>query len=224
MDHPCYKCGQNVEDGRPFCAHCGGPQIRVIVAEAAPVAAPDGSSNLPVWDGSAGTVLPGIPARPLPGPLTQTMRSCGLAAALAFGVTLLGFYPFIAALGAGFLAVVFFRRRNPGVAIRNAAGAKLGAVTGLIFFGASTLLQMLALAVLHKGPEIRSEMIDTFQRAAARYPGPELQPMLDFVKSPDGFAFMMVASLIVGCVAFVVLGGVGGALGATLMRRMDRRQ
>jgi hypothetical protein len=222
MEHPCHKCGQNVEDGKPFCAHCGGPQIRVIVAEAAPVASAGGQSAVPAWDGDAGTVLPGIPLRSVPGPLTQTMRSCVLAAALAFGVTLLGFYPFVAAFGAGFLAVVFFRRHNPGIAIRSAAGVKLGAVAGLMFFGASTLLQMLALAVLHKGPEIRSEMIDTFQKAAARYPGPELQPILDFVKSPDGFAFMMVASLIVGCVAFVVLGGLGGALGARLMRRGDR--
>ncbi len=177
---------------------------------------------MPVWDAEARTISPGIPARSVPGQLTQTMRSCVLAAALAFGITLLGFYPFIAAFGAGFLAVIFFRRRNPGIAIRRAAGAKLGAVTGAIFFGASTLLQMLALAVLHKGPEIRSEMIETFQKAAARYPGPELQPMLDFVKSPDGFAFMMVASLVVGGVAFVVLGGAGGALGATLLRRGDR--
>ena len=194
------------------------------MAEFAPPAASGGQSAVPVWDGEAGTVLPGIAVRSVPGQLTQTMRSCVLAAALAFGVTLLGFYPFIAAFGAGFLAVVFFRRRNPGIAIRNAAGAKLGAVTGLIFFGASTLLQMLALAVLHKGPEIRSEMIDTFQKAAARYPGPELQPMLDFVKSPDGFAFMMVASLVVGGVAFVVLGGVGGALGATILRRSNRHR
>ena len=54
------------------------------------------------------------------------------------------------------------------------------------------------------------------------YPGPELQPVLDFVKSPGGFTFMMVASLFVGFVAFTILGGVGGALGASLLRRRDR--
>jgi hypothetical protein len=222
MDHPCYKCGQSVEDGKPFCAQCGAPQIRVEVPEPAPEAVPAGESAVPVWDGERGTFFPGIAVRSVPGQLTQTMRSCILAAGVAFGITLLGFNPFAASLGAGFLAVVFSRRRNPGTATGAAAGAKLGALTGLVFFGASTMLQMLALAVLHKGPEIRSEMIETFQKAAARYPGPELQPMLDFVKSPDGFAFMMVASLVVGGLAFVVLGGVGGALGATILRRSGR--
>ncbi|MGO9167279.1 MAG: hypothetical protein ACLP56_10430, partial [Candidatus Sulfotelmatobacter sp.] len=151
-----------------------------------------------------------------------TMRSCVLAAAVAVGLTLLGLNPFVAALGTGFLAVVFSRRRGPGSAIRAAAGARLGALSGLLFFAVSTFLQTLAVVVLHKGAEIRSEMINTFQQAAARYPGPELQPVLDFVKSPGGFAFMMVASLIAGGVAFVVLGSAGGALGAALLGRSDR--
>jgi len=50
----------------------------------------------------------------------------------------------------------------------------------------------------------------------------EIQPFLDFVKSPDGFAIMMVASVIFALVAFVVLGGLGGALGAAFLGRNDR--
>jgi len=222
MDHPCHKCGHIVEDGKPFCLQCGAPQIRVAMPEASsqPVSAGDGA--MPVLDPEVGAVFPGIQSGALPVPVAHTLRSCVLAAAVAVGLTLLGLNPFVAALGTGFLAVVFSRRHSPGTAIRATAGARLGALSGLIFFGISTILQILALAVLHKGAEIRSEMIDAFQKAVARYPGPELQPVLDFVKSPNGFAFMMVASLIVGCVAFVVLGGVGGALGATLLRRSDR--
>ena len=36
MEQPCYKCGQTVEEGIPFCPHCSAPQIRVVVAEPAP--------------------------------------------------------------------------------------------------------------------------------------------------------------------------------------------
>src|SRR5437660_9980738 len=36
MEHPCHKCGQAVEDGIPFCSHCGAPQIRVAVADLEP--------------------------------------------------------------------------------------------------------------------------------------------------------------------------------------------
>jgi hypothetical protein len=86
----------------------------------------------------------------------------------------------------------------------------------------STILELLAVALLHKGAEIRSQMLDKVQQAAARYPGPEVQPFLDFVKTPDGFAIMMVASVIFGLLAFVVLGSCGGALGAALLGRRDR--
>ncbi len=105
--------------------------------------------------------------------------------------------------------------------IRSGTGAKLGALSGLLFFGVSTILETLALAVLHKGPEVRSAMLDKVQQAAARYPSSEVQPFLDFVKSPDGFVIMMVASVIFGLVAFIVLGSCGGALGAALLGRRD---
>ncbi len=50
MDHPCHKCGQSAEDGVPFCSHCGAPQIRVAMAEPAPVELPtrSGTVCLPV--------------------------------------------------------------------------------------------------------------------------------------------------------------------------------
>ena len=221
MDHPCYKCGHSVEDGKPFCAQCGAPQIRVAMPEPAQTV-PAVEEVVPVSDREVGAFLPPISAVSLPVRWPHTMRSCVLAASVGVGLTVLGLRPFAGALITGFLAVAFSRQRGAGTVIRAAAGARLGALSGLVFFGGSTILQLLAVVVLHKGAEIRSQMIDTFQQAAARYPGPELQPVLDFVKSPGGFTFMMVASLFVGFMAFTILGGVGGALGASLLRRRDR--
>jgi hypothetical protein len=86
----------------------------------------------------------------------------------------------------------------------------------------STIIETLVVLVLHKGPEIRSELMDKVQQAAARYPGPQVEPFLEFVKSPGGFAFMMVASLVFGLVAFLILGGLGGVVSAALGRRRDR--
>jgi len=222
MDHPCHKCGHSIEDGKAFCSECGAPQIRVAMPEVPEQLTPASDGAMPVLGRDVAPVFPGTPAGALPVRLSPTMQSCALAAAVAVGLTLLGLNAFVAALSTGFLAVVFFRRRGPGTALRAAAGARLGALSGLMFFGAATILQTLAVAVLHKGAEIRGEMIDKFQQAAARYPGPELQPLLDFVKSPNGFAFMMVVSLIVGCVALIVLGSLGGALGAALLGRSNR--
>ncbi|MGB8914970.1 MAG: hypothetical protein WCC85_22025, partial [Candidatus Sulfotelmatobacter sp.] len=69
---------------------------------------------------------------------------------------------------------------------------------------------------------IRNAMLDKIQQMAARYPGAEVQPFLDFVKSPGGLEIVMTASLIFGFVALILLGGLGGALGAVLLGRRNR--
>jgi hypothetical protein len=222
MDHPCHKCGNSVEDGKAFCSQCGAPQIRVSVPEVAPESVAADSGSVVALDREVGPISSGIPLGSLPVGWAHAVQPCAFAVALAVGLTVLGLNPFVAALGSGFLAVAFSRRRSPGTSIRSGTGAKLGAFSGLLFFGVSTILETLALAVLHKGAEVRSAMLDKVQQAAARYPSSEVQPFLDFVKSPDGFAIMMVASVIFGLVAFVVLGSCGGALGAALLGRRDR--
>jgi hypothetical protein len=222
MDHPCHKCGNSVEDGKAFCSHCGAPQIRVAVPEALPESIPAGSGSTIALDREVGPISSGIPLGSMPVSRAHALQPCAFAVAVAVGLTVLGLNPFVAALGSGFLAVAFSRRRSPGTLIRGGTGAKLGAFSGLLFFGVSTILETLALAVLHKGAEVRSAMLDKVEQAAARYPTSEVQPFLDFVKSPDGFAIMMVASVIFGLLAFIVLGSCGGALGAALLGRRDR--
>ncbi len=220
MEHLCHKCGLNVEDGKPFCSQCGAPQIRVTVPEALaePVLASDGVPSPP----EAGLLLPVISASSVAEGWSRDLKPCALAAAVAVILTFLGLNPFVAALGAGLLAVVLSRRRVTGNLIQPTTGVRLGALSGLLLFGMSIIFESLAVLVLHKGAELRSEMMDKIQQAAARYPGPEVQPFLEFAKSPDGFAFMMAGSLIFGLVAFIALGTLGGALGAALMRRRDR--
>jgi hypothetical protein len=222
MDHPCYKCGHSIEDGKPFCLQCGAPQIRVAMPEASAEPIAEGSPALPAAVHEPGPDFPGAPLSSLPTGWSYALRPCALAAGVAVLLMFLGLNPFVAALGAGFLGVAFSRRRNPGASIGRGAGARLGALSGLLFFGISTALNTLAVAVLHKGAEIRSELLDKLQQWAARYPGPEVQPFLDFVKSPNGFAIMMAGSVIFGFIAFIVLGSCGGALGAALLGRHNR--
>jgi hypothetical protein len=222
MDHPCHKCGKSVEDGKAFCSQCGAPQIRVAVPEASLEPISVGGGAVPVLDHEVGPSFPGIASVSLPMSWVHALQPAALAAAVALGLSILGLNPFVAAFGTGFLAVAFSRRRGPGISIRGGSGARLGALSGLLFFGALTILQTLAVAVLHNGAEVRSEQLDKLQQFAVRHPGPGVQPFLDFVKTPDGFAIMMVASLIVGCISFIVLAVCGGALGAALLGRRDR--
>ena len=221
MDHPCHKCGHSIEDGKAFCSQCGAPQIRVAIPEApAEFTAVDGILPALVQEAEPG--FPGVSISSLPARWSHAMRPCALAAAIAVVLMFLGLNPFVAAVGAGFLAANFSQRRNPGLVIRPAMAARLGAFSGLLLFSISTILETLAAVVLQKGPEIRSQMMDKLQQAAARYPGPQVEPFLQFVRSPGGFAFMMVASLFFGLVAFLILGGLGGAISAALAGRRNR--
>ena len=222
MDHPCHKCGHSIEDGKAFCSQCGAPQIRVAIVEAPLQSVAAGDDLSPALVHEAQSSFPGAPIESLPARWSYALRPCVLAAAIAAVLTFLGLNPCVAALGAGIMSAVFSQRRNPGIMIRPAMAARLGAFSGLLLFGMSTILETLVVAVLHKGSEIRSEMMDKVQQAAARYPGPQVEPFLDFVKSPGGFTFMMVASLVLGLVAFIVLGGVGGAVSAALVGRRNR--
>lgn len=217
MDHSCYKCGHSIEEGKPFCPQCGAPQIRVTVPETLqdPILA-DHEAVLP-RDGETATVSD-IPGRSLSTSSSRDIKPCAFAAAVALVLTFLGLNPFVAALGTGLLAVAFNRNRR-GSAIRPATGARLGAISGLLLFGMSAVFEAFAVAVLHKGPEVRAEMMEKVQQTAARYPGPQVEPFLNFVKSPEGFAFMMAASIFFGLAAFIVLGSVGGAVAAKFLGR-----
>jgi hypothetical protein len=221
MNHPCHKCGHTIEDGKPFCAECGAPQIRVMLPEAAvePIIAAGGA--LLVGRAEAEPVLHGESANPLAVGWSHDLRPCALAAAVAIVLSFLGLNPFVAALGAGWLAIVFSRRRGLS-ALRPATGARLGAMSGLLLFGMSTIFETLAVVVLHKGAEVKGEMLDKIRQVSERYPGPQVQPFLDFVRTPEGFAFMMIGSVLFALVGFIVLAGLGGAVAAAVLGRHGR--
>jgi zinc-ribbon domain len=222
MDHPCHKCGQSIEDGKAFCAHCGAPQIRVMTPESPAERAVAGGPGLPSAVHEATPVFPGTAIGSEPSRWSRFLRPCALAAGVAALLMSVGLNAFVGALGAGFLAATLAERRSPGSITRAATGATVGGLSGLLLFCLSAFLETLAVVVLHKGADLRSQMMEKVQQAAARYPGPEVQPFIDFVKSPGGFAFMLVASLIFALVMFMVLGGVGGAVSAAFSGKRNK--
>jgi hypothetical protein len=220
MEHPCHSCHQAVEDGVPFCQHCGAPQIRVATVE--PLLASESAA-----EGQSPDAFPTIQhVSPVASPIEwqNALPACALAAAIAAVLMALGLMvPFLAVVGAGFLAVGFYRRRNPDVLIKAGAGARLGAVSGLLCFGMSAVLEALALAIFHKGAVLRDKMLEAIQQAASRTTDPQAVAMLDYLKAPAGMAVMTVFVLIFAFIAFVVLSSLGGALGGILLGRANRR-
>jgi hypothetical protein len=130
--------------------------------------------------------------------------------------------PLLAASGAGFLAVLFYRRRNPNTLVKAGEGARLGALSGLLCFAMSAILETLTLALSHKGSLVRDKMLEAIQQAGVRTSDPQTQVMIDYFKSPVGLAIMTVFVLLFAFLALVILGSLGGALGGAALGRKDR--
>jgi hypothetical protein len=218
MDQPCYKCGQLVEEGRVFCPHCRAPQIRVIVAEpvsALPAATPMQQVPLPASET--------VPLIAVPMSWNQAAQPCAVAALIAaLSMVFKLIVPLIAAIGAGFLAVALYRRRNPEIAVQARTGARLGAICGFFCAGMTAVLGALRVAILHEGAQIRAALLDIIQQQAGRYSDPQSQAMFEFFRSPSGLLLLLAFMFIFGLITLILLGMLGGALGGASLGRRNR--
>lgn len=226
MDHSCHKCGQSVEEGKPFCLQCGAPQIRVAM--------PEPSQPAIVGSASSANLTISPPDSPIvPGTLSArlatamewptALRACAVAALVAALVMSLGLMvPLLAALGAGFLAVTLYHRRNPAWAVNTRSGAQLGGLCGGFFFGIAAVFETVAVAVLHTGGEVREKMLEALQQAASRSSDPQVQAVFERLKTPEGLALMMVFGLLVLFVVSIAAGSLAGALTGAVLGRRNR--
>ncbi|HEY1656889.1 MAG TPA: hypothetical protein VGG14_00970 [Candidatus Sulfotelmatobacter sp.] len=221
MEHPCYKCGHIVEDGRPFCVQCGAPQIRVILPE--PVTPMAGCvQGSPVFSSeSAEPLNPAVLSPVIVWPVA--IRACAIAALIAalfmaFGLIV----PLLAVLGAGFLAVSLYHRKNPAWLVNARSGAKLGAACGILFFGFATVIETIAVAVFHTGGEVRKKMLEALQQAATRSNDPQVQAAFEKLKTPEGIALMLVFGMIFLLLLSIAAGGLSGALTGAFFGRRKR--
>jgi hypothetical protein len=220
MEQPCYKCRQGVEEGVTFCPHCAAPQIRVMVAEPSPAAVPAAEAGL-----AAASVLPAsqtVPVLAIPMQWSQALKPCALAALVSSILLSLGLNPFVAMLCVGFLAVVFHRQGRQGIAIRPGTGARLGAIGGLLWFAMSSILEALVVLFLHKGAEVRQNLLQVIDQAASRTNDQEVLAWFSRLKTPQGLEVLMIVGLATVLVAAVVLGTLGGALAGTIFGRKNQ--
>ena len=218
MEQPCYKCGQTVEEGVPFCPHCAAPQIRVVVAE--PVPTPQGRAS-----GQDAGALPAsqtVPVLALPMRWSQAFRACGLAALIAFLLVL--FSPVVGMLAAGFLAVTFYRQHRPGIALRVAEAAKLGALAGILCSCLLSFVFAAAATVPDARAKMQDELIQNMQKVATWFPADPsgMRASIDQLKTPQGFTTALTELCVGTFLLSIVLGGLGGALGSAILGRRDR--
>jgi hypothetical protein len=226
MDHPCHKCGQSVEDGVPFCSHCGAPQIRVSVAEPVPPV----PGNVSSGELRGSFIDESTAASPLRSPALlaeidwpRALRACSVAALISILVMSLRLVvPLLAVLGAGFLAVTFYRYRNPTWKVTARAGAQLGAVTGLLCSGIIAIFSAIAFAVLRSGGQVRQQALEAFQQVASRSNDPQVQATLDLLKNPEGLAGKLLVATIGFLLLTVAAGSLAGALTGAFLGRRNR--
>jgi hypothetical protein len=226
MDHPCYKCGHSVEDGKPFCSQCGAPQIHVAMPEPAVVATGNlQSADLAIFP-SDPSISPGtLSVSSLSGGFVwpAAMRACAIAATIAALIMALGLMvPLLAVLGAGVLAVNLYYRQNRGWIVNARAGAKLGALCGVWFFGISAMFETVAVSVFHTGGQIREKMIEALQQAASRTSDPQVQAAFETLKTPEGMALLLIFGLAFLFLVSIAAASVAGALTGTFLGRRKR--
>lgn len=205
-----------------FCPHCMAPQIRVIIAEPVSAGAPYREPEIGAPDEPTLPATQTLPVLALPMRWSQAIKPCALAALIASVLMLLGLNLLVAMFSVGFLAVIFYRQGQPVPDVKGWAGARLGALSGLLWFATSCILEAVVVLVMHKGPEVHKGLMEAIAQAASRTSDPQVLAVFDRLKSPEGMEFLMIFFLVFGFFMSIVLGAAGGALSGAVFGRRNK--
>jgi len=151
---------------------------------------------------------------------SRALKPCALAALVASVLMYLGLNTYVSMFSVGFLAVIFYRQRQPGTGVNASAGARVGALGGIFCFGLTALLAALAFTVSDFRAQFREQLLESAQKFAASHPAyPQIQAALEQLKTPEGLVKALIAGSILFFVLSIVLASLGGALGAAILGR-----
>ena len=202
-----------MEQGTAFCPQCNAPQIRVAVAETVPPSGTISDSAIPPLPAYFGSSLaPRID-------WSQAWPATALAALIG---AVLMITPF-AGLGLGLLiggslSAVFYLRRVPATRLTPGMGARLGMVTGVLGSGMLAIVLAVRTLLSHGWESVRADLIAGVEQAAARNPDPQTHQVVEFLNSPQGIVLLLIMAMITTVIFFVIFSGLGGTLGAALLR------
>jgi hypothetical protein len=121
---------------------------------------------------------------------------------------------------AGILSVVFYRWRSPDASVSPASGMLLGALSGFVGF-LVLLFFAVSATVMGGGSPLRQAL----EQAVARSPqasDPQSKQLLEMIQTQQGLLIIVIGCMIIAFFLIVVLTALGGALGASLLRRKPR--
>jgi hypothetical protein len=228
VEHPCYKCQASIDETLPFCPHCGAPQIRVTSADE------EAGQPTPLAPEPPQVISP-TSWVPAPGYQPQAVQwdavwkgatLSGVIAAVLTAAPVISVGCCLWLLGAGALSVFLYQRRVPSAFVTPGMGMRIGAVSGVVGFVASTFWMVFRFA--KDNQEFRSALQEQMEKSIAANPDPRAQDIMrqfmNNLNTPQGLATFFVLILVVVAIAFVVFSAAGGALGAAMFaRRRDLR-
>ena len=125
-------------------------------------------------------------------------------------------------IAAGVLAVLFYRRRNPGGTLSAGMGARLGLVSGVVGFGITVVFIAIEMLLFHNGAELRAFLREQIEQNALRTSDPQAQQYLAYLKSPPGLHLVIALGFVSAFFIFLIFSSLGGTLAATFLRRRER--
>ena len=153
-----------------------------------------------------------------------------LAAGFAAGIgSLVPFVPFITLcmVAAGGIAVTLYKRRLPYVSVPARRGFRIGALAGLFGFLLNAATSVFGMLSAENRTALYEAMQERLKEALAVNSDPAAKQMVknlgDMVSTPGGLAAVFVFSLCLFGLLFVLLSGVGGAIGAALFGKKVQR-
>ena len=220
MEHPCNRCGAAVDNNSPFCPACEAPQIRFQPREAAEDAVRLHPATVP----PVPIVVPAPGTDPYRAAASADERKRWLRAAIYAGA-IGGLFSIIPAgflLGiplSGVLAVRLFRNARFQVRIPPRMGFRLGVLAGGFASGIFAAITLLSFTNATVWKEFAREWVERVHRAEVLNPDPQVRQFFEYLLTRQGMAAGVIVSLLLTCVAFVVVAGLAGMASAAISNR-----
>jgi hypothetical protein len=126
------------------------------------------------------------------------------------------FGPLILLIGAGFLAVLLYRRRT-GQGLSTRDGMRMGWITGMFSFVISMMFFTITVLTLSSRGGLAAFFHDQFAAQGAN--DKQVQEVLRILEDPSGLATFVILCLFVVFIFTTSLPAIGGALGAKVLEK-----
>lgn len=217
-------CGARLPDDAQFCHRCGKPQF------APPPPEFDRPADIEHSADDLRAIASGANLGVLESPGVINFRNAnavrvGFFTAIIIWVLMVipvggmagMFLKLFVLLGGGFLAVIFYSKRT-GQMLSVSAGARLGWITGVLFYVIWILFFTVTIVVLQSQG---GSLLDAYKKQLeeSNAPADSIRQITEIMQSPEMFGAVMALMLVLVFVAFTLPMILGGAVAAKALER-----